>query len=119
MINILSEDKIDILVLPSITLPLKKRAEGIPVALMEAMADGIPVISTVTGSIPELLGDNSGILVPEKNPEALAEAIRKALTDHKLGEKLIRQGYKKVSTEFNIKLIAQNLVKYFEGDSSK
>jgi len=119
VINILSEDKIDIMVLPSITLPLKKRAEGIPVALMEAMADGIPVISTATGSIPELLGDNSGILVPEKNPEALAEAIRKALTDHKLREKLIRQGYEKVSTEFNIKLIAQNLVKYFEGDNSK
>ena len=121
VINILSEDKIDILVLPSITFPLEKRplAEGIPVALMEAMANGIPVISTATGGIPELLGDNSGILVPEKNPEALAEAIRKALTDHKLREKLIRQEYKKVSTEFNIKLIAQSLVKYFEGDNSK
>ena len=119
VINILSEDKIDVLVLPSIALPLKKRAEGIPVALMEAMADGIPVISTATGSIPELLGGNSGILVPEKNPEALAEAIKKVLTDHKLREKLIRQGYEKVSTEFNIKLIAQNLVKYFEGENSK
>lgn len=119
VINILREDKIDVLVLPSITLPLEKRAEGIPVALMEAIADGIPVISTATGDIPELLGDNSGILVPEKNPEALAESIRKALTDHKLREKLIRQGYKKVSTEFDIKLIAQKLVKYFEGDNSK
>ncbi len=59
VINILSEDKIDILVLPSITLPLEKRAEGIPVALMEAMANGIPVISTATGGKPELLGDNS------------------------------------------------------------
>jgi len=119
VINILYKDKIDVLVLPSIELPLEKKAEGIPVALMEAMAYGVPVISTETGSIPELLGDNAGILVPERNPEALAEAIRAVLTEHKLREKLIRQGYKKVSAEFNVKFIAQSLVKYFERDYCK
>lgn len=119
VINILHEDKIEVLVLPSITLPLEKRAEGTPVVLMESMANGIPVISTSTGGIPEILGYNSEILVPEKNSEALKEAIIKVLTDHNFREKLILQGYNKVSTEFNIKLIAQSLVKYFEGDYCK
>jgi Glycosyl transferases group 1 len=46
------------------------------VALMEAMACGIPVIGTQTGGIPELLRDGAGLMVPPNDPEALAEALR-------------------------------------------
>ncbi len=68
--------KYDLFVLPSIKIEEEKREEGIPVALMEAMSYGIPVISTNTGAICELIENNvSGILVNDKDSKALAEAI--------------------------------------------
>ena len=60
-------------VVPSIDLG-NNLHEGIPVSLMEAMAHGVPVVSTTTGGIPELLADGAGILVPPENPQALADA---------------------------------------------
>jgi glycosyltransferase involved in cell wall biosynthesis len=68
--------KYDLFVLPSIKIEEEKREEGIPVALMEAMSYGVPVISTNTGAINELIENNvSGILVNDKDSNALAEAI--------------------------------------------
>jgi len=55
--------------------------EGVPVAVMEAMASGVPVIVTETGSITELVDRESGLLVPPENPAALAQAIMKLLDD--------------------------------------
>ncbi len=51
--------------------------EGTPVAIMEAMACGMPVVSTWHSGIPELVQDGvTGLLVPERDPEALAQALR-------------------------------------------
>ncbi len=58
----------DALVLSSIT-------EGLPMALLEAMATGVPCVATAVGGIPALLGDEAGIVVPPKNPDALARAM--------------------------------------------
>src|SRR6185437_9215841 len=56
--------------------------EGIPVALMEAMASGVPVVATAHSGIPELVEDGvSGLLVPERDTDALAAAFR-WLVDH-------------------------------------
>ncbi|HEY0381246.1 MAG TPA: glycosyltransferase [Candidatus Elarobacter sp.] len=55
--------------------------EGIPVAAMEAMAAGVPVVSTMTGSLPELVGSGEGILVPQRDPVALAAALETLLGD--------------------------------------
>ncbi len=55
--------------------------EGIPVSLMEAMAAGLPVISTHTGSIPELVPESVGLLVPDRDPDALATAIARLASD--------------------------------------
>ncbi len=54
--------------------------EGIPVAAMEAMAACVPVVSTTTGSLPELVGPGEGLLVPQRDPTALARAIETMLT---------------------------------------
>lgn len=115
IITILQEGKVDLLVLPSITLPSENRAEGIPLILIEAMANGIPVVSTETGSIPELIAERSGILVPEKNSEALAEGIIRVLSDGNLRKKLIIGGYNRVNAEFNMKIMGQELIKYLYG----
>jgi glycosyltransferase involved in cell wall biosynthesis len=55
--------------------------EGIPVAAMEAMAACVPVVSTTTGSLPELVEPGEGLLVPQHDPEALAQAIETMLAD--------------------------------------
>jgi len=55
--------------------------EGIPVALMEAMAAQLPVVATRTGSIPELVDEASGILVADRDPDALAAAIAALAAD--------------------------------------
>lgn len=65
----------DVLVAPSVTAG-DGDMEGIPVVLMEAMASGVPVVSTVHSGIPELVTNGeSGVLVRERDPDALAAAI--------------------------------------------
>jgi len=63
---------LDVFVFPS-------RKEGFPLALLEALASGLPCIATQVGGIPEILGEDGGLLVPPESPEALAEAMYKML----------------------------------------
>jgi glycosyltransferase involved in cell wall biosynthesis len=59
--------------------------EGLPVALMEALALGLPVASTAVGGIPEAVTDGvEGLLVPPKDPEALTDAIARLTGDDEL-----------------------------------
>ena len=68
-------DDADVFLLPSVT-GADGDMEGIPVALMEAMAVGIPVVSTLHSGIPELItSEHSGWLVPENNALALADRL--------------------------------------------
>lgn len=72
----------DILVLPSY-------AEGLPMAILEAMAAGVAIISTPVGAIPDAIVHNeTGLLVPPGNAAALANAIRRLLEDPPLRERL-------------------------------
>jgi glycosyltransferase involved in cell wall biosynthesis len=66
-------DRADLFVLPS-------RQEGLPRAMIEAMARGLPCIGSTVGGIPELLPDSD--LVPPDDPRRLARAIRNVGTDH-------------------------------------
>jgi glycosyltransferase involved in cell wall biosynthesis len=63
--------KADIFCLPSVDHP-EQGPEGIPVVLMEAMAAGMPVITTATGGTIELVNE---IIVPQRDPEAIATSI--------------------------------------------
>lgn len=68
-------DEADLFLLPSVT-GVDGDMEGIPVALMEAMAVGIPVVSTVHSGIPELINaGESGWLVPENDARTLADKL--------------------------------------------
>lgn len=55
--------------------------DGLPVALVEAMAAGLPVITTATSGIPELVDESVGWLVPADDLDALEAAVREALAD--------------------------------------
>jgi glycosyltransferase involved in cell wall biosynthesis len=88
----------DIYCLPSISHPTQGM-EGIPVVLMEAMACGLPVVATRAGAVPEIVKD---ILVDEKSPEALADAIR-YLVEHPELRKIQGTGNReKIVRDFSI-----------------
>lgn len=88
-------------VLPSVTAG-DGQMEGIPVALMEAMAAGVPVISTRLSGIPELVRDGEGgLLVPERDPEALAAAMERLAGDPALRARLAEGGRRAVEADFD------------------
>ncbi len=112
LLGLYAEGRVDAVVLPSIVTGDDVR-EGIPVALMEAMSYGIPVISTRTGGIPELLGDGGGIMVEQKDAESLAGAIEKLINDPDYYALTGMQGRKKIERDFNVSLISKRLLELF------
>lgn len=95
-------NRTDLFVLPCLTASNGDR-DGIPVVLMEAMAMEIPVISTYVSGIPELIEDGqSGLLVKENDPVALADAMQRIIEDGALRKRLGKDGRQRVVQEFNI-----------------
>ncbi len=90
------------LVLPCIVSSDGDR-DGLPTVLLEAMALGVPVISTDVTGIPEIIAhERTGLLVEEKNSKALADAIETLLDSEPLCKKLSRAALVKVREEFNV-----------------
>ncbi|MDX2004290.1 MAG: glycosyltransferase family 4 protein [Meiothermus sp.] len=108
-----ADREIDLVALPSVDLGGGVH-EGIPVSLMEAMAYEVPVVSTSTGGIPELLGGGAGSLVPPQNPQALAEAIRQLYQSEALRRDTARAGHQVVARNFNLSRVAHALSDHFE-----
>lgn len=104
----------DILLAPSITAT-NGDCEGIPVALMEAMATGLPVISTWHSGIPELVQDGiSGYLVAEKDVVGLAAKIAYLQEHPELRSQFGIAGAKKVREHYNIQLLNDHLVEMYQ-----
>ena len=75
--------------------------EGVPNAMLEAMAAGLPVVATTHGGIPEAVTDGvDGLLVPEKSPDQLADAILTLLDDNELMAKFSEQANRSVTDKF-------------------
>ncbi len=92
------------------------RREGIPVVLMEAMASGVPVISSRISGIPELVDhEQNGLLIPPRDPEALADALQLLYYDPSARNRLGTRGREKVAAEFDLRgnaaLLARQLGK--------
>jgi colanic acid/amylovoran biosynthesis glycosyltransferase len=99
-----------ILLAPSVTAG-DGDEEGIPNVVKEAMAVGLPVVSTVHAGIPELVVDGeSGFLVPERSVDDLAERIM-YLCDHpEIWPQMSRAARRKVETEFDIGRLSMDLI---------
>ena len=77
--------------------------DGIPVVLMEAMSQGIPVISTKISGIPELVIDQeTGLIVSADDPKELASAIQLLIEDQQLRNSLVKNARDHVVNEFEI-----------------
>lgn len=88
--------------------------DGIPVALMEAMASGLPVVATNVSGIPELVIDGTtGLLVPPDDPLALAFAIDRVVRDETLHAELAGRARAFVEREFNADVQATRLATIF------
>lgn len=70
---------------------MSSQQEGLGTAVLEAMALGIPVASTTAGGLPEMLGEGAGLLVPPRDPAALAEAVAQILEGAELRARLVNR----------------------------
>lgn len=89
--------------------------EGSPLAVMEYMAAGLPVVATAVGGVPELVLDGeTGILVPEPTPDALAAGLSTVLRDRALGERLGARGREVQRERYSIRSTIERLSDLYE-----
>lgn len=106
-------EEASIFILPSVTAK-DGDMEGIPVSLMEAMARGMPVISTYHSGIPELVEDGvSGFLVPERDVAALAGAIQRTVENAAKWPEIGRAGRRTVQHDFNRQTLGLQLIEHY------
>ncbi len=102
-----------LMVMPCVVTP-EGNADGIPNVLTEAMAAGLPVVSTRVSGIPELIDDGiCGRLVPPRDPIALADAIQSTLGDAARRDAYAEAGRRKVELEFDVRIEAGRLFDHF------
>lgn len=97
----------DLFVLPS-------RQEGFPITILEAMAAGKPVVTTDVGGCAEaVVHEETGLVVPPEQPEALAEAIVALLEDAERAREMGRAGRRRVEEQFTVdRMVEQHLQLY-------
>ena len=84
--------------------------DGVPNVLVESMAMGVPAVGTTISALPELIEDGeTGLLVEPEDPEALAGAIHRMLTDQELRAKVIPAARKKVEQDFDNRVLIKEL----------
>jgi glycosyltransferase involved in cell wall biosynthesis len=98
----------DLFVLPSLF-------EGLPLTILEAMAAHKPVIaSAIAGNDEAIVSGKSGLLVPPKNPAALARAIRSVLSNPELAQRLAAAGRERVHQRFSAESMVQRVSQIYD-----
>jgi len=89
--------------------------DNLPTVLIEAMASGLPVVTSSLAGIPEIITDQiNGILIPQPAPDTLASAIRGLLLDPKKRENLGASGLSTAREKFSLAATVQELIGIFE-----
>jgi len=102
----------DMLLAPSVTDSVGDQ-EGIPVTIMEAMASGMPVVSTWHSGIPELVEHGAaGFLAPERDVAALAEAVQRII-DSDLWAAMGHAGRQRVETDYDVSQLDDALERHY------
>ena len=98
----------DIFVLPSVL-------EGLPRVVIEAMAMAKPIVATdISGVREQLIHDRNGLIVPPKNPQALAEAIIHLIKDKNKANKLGIKARKSAHLKFDLKQTVNNIERLYK-----
>ena len=90
-----------------------QRWEGFGVTPLEAMATGLPVVATTVGAFPEIVADDTGILVAPSDVEALAAATARLLDDPERAEEMGAAGRVRVAAEFSIETEAGKILEVY------
>jgi len=100
-----------------LAVPAPREALGLSV--IEAMACGIPVVATSAGGVFSLIENGkTGILVPKKDPDALASQLERVLDDPELAAELARKGRERVAAQFGIEAAARRAMDVYEKSTS-
>jgi glycosyltransferase involved in cell wall biosynthesis len=98
----------DLFVMPS-------HMEALGTAALEAMAAGLPVVASRVGGLPEIItAGRDGLLVPPRDPNALAHAVVRMLRDDGLRQRLASEGRKRVRAKFGVDRMVDETVKVYE-----
>lgn len=89
---------------------LPSTSEGLPVALLEAMASGMAIVATDVGGIPDVVEhDSEALVVPPGEPQALADAIALLARDAELRNRLGSAARRRAATEHNLEAVCSEL----------
>ncbi len=90
--------------------------EGSANTILEYMSASLPVIATNVGGNPELVVDGkTGIIVPSRNPEAMADAIVRLLEDKNLAKKMGKEGRKRIEEKFSVERMVKRYGEFYGG----
>jgi glycosyltransferase involved in cell wall biosynthesis len=92
----------DVFLLPSY-------AEGQPLSILEAMAAGLPVVSSTVGSIPEVVGEENGALVEPGDVDALEEGMRRLATDAGLRHRIAAANVEAARSRFDVRRLHREI----------
>jgi len=97
-------------------LPSSHRSEAFGIVLLEAMAAGAPLITTELGTGTSWVNQNgvTGLVVPPRDPEALANAIDRLLSDASMREEMGRRAQERARTEFDLPVLVDRVMAVYE-----
>ena len=96
---------------------LSTHYEGHPLVILEAMSNGLPIVATRISSIPETITHEvNGLLVNPQDPQDLAEALKKILTDQSLHSKLSEASRKTVDQQHSVNEWAEKVLELYENE---
>ena len=94
--------------------------EGLPLAVLEAMMAGLPVVATAVGDIPNVVTQETGVVVPPHRPELLAAALEDLLKDPKKRHSMGQAAYRRAMSEYSVDAwMKKHLALYHEVLSSR
>ena len=97
----------DVYVLPS-------NWEGIPMALLEAMAAGCPIVATDVGGVSAVItSEETGLLVKPKEPQEISRAIGRLLSDRQLSKKITQRAFETFKERFEARIMTRNYEKLY------
>ena len=97
----------DIFLLPSL-------GEGTPLAIMEAMAMGVPTVATSVGGVPDMLdGGDAGKLIPREDPDSISKALEEYISNPELMRRNSAKASKLAETKFSIERISDKYVSLY------
>jgi len=97
----------DIFILPSLK-------EGFPLAVLEAMASKLPVIATRVGDIPDILSNESGILINPESVDEIKNALMDLIYNKDKAENIARSGYKRVVESYSAELMTERYLQVYK-----